>query len=178
MGWFSFGTADIDARLKSVDQRLGAIVASLREVLSNITGWGTSWRDRALAAEAAATAEKTRGDNLQAALDAAIADDAVTDQQQIAEAVAIRTENPKFNVLQPWGPYRERTNFGCAAARLWPEVSAFNTSVPDYGFLIDRPLSSSCTRVWSAMPAQSSAKGRLWRVNYVLPSGRSISGSL
>lgn len=102
MGWFSWGRADIDASLKTIDKRLEAIVATLREVLSNIKNWGTSWRDRALAAETVAAAEKQRGDNLQAALDAAIADDAVTDQQQIADAVAAATADDNAAVEQAW----------------------------------------------------------------------------
>jgi predicted GIY-YIG superfamily endonuclease len=57
-----------------------------------------------------------------------------------AEAVAIREERPKFNVNIPAGIYGERANFGRHVARLWPEVSAFSTYVPDHGWLIDQTL--------------------------------------
>jgi len=57
-----------------------------------------------------------------------------------AEAVAIREEHPKFNILIPKGTYVQRENFGRQAARLWPEASAFSTYVPEHGFLIDQTL--------------------------------------
>ena len=57
-----------------------------------------------------------------------------------AEAVAIREENPTFNIVKPVGVYAERRNYGRQCARLWPEASNFGTSVPEHNFLLDYTL--------------------------------------
>lgn len=57
-----------------------------------------------------------------------------------AEAVAIREEGPKFNIVKPVGVYGERRNYGRNCARLWPEASNFATQVPSNNFLLDYTL--------------------------------------
>lgn len=67
-------------------------MTALQDAVNDLGGWGTSWRDRAIAAEALAdeaVAAKVASDE---ALAAFIADDAATDLQQLAEAEAANTK--------------------------------------------------------------------------------------
>ena len=70
-----------------VADQLGDIVATLKEVLDNIAGWGTSWRDRAKAAEANAAAERAAKESALATLAAERAADAETDAAQLQAQV-------------------------------------------------------------------------------------------
>lgn len=55
-----------------------------------------------------------------------------------AEAEAIRTENPCFNLVTPSGGANPQQSG--KARNVWPEASAFNTVQPDYGLLIDMTI--------------------------------------
>jgi Asp-tRNA(Asn)/Glu-tRNA(Gln) amidotransferase A subunit family amidase len=64
-------------------------MAGLTELLNNIGSWGVNWRERAITAEAAAEAQKTRAEAAEAHAQALIDQDAEEDLEQ---AAAVRAE--------------------------------------------------------------------------------------
>ncbi len=90
----------VSAETKEIVRRV--IVAALTELLNNIGGWGVSWRDRAIAAEAAAEAQKARAEAAEAHAQALIDTDAEEDlalAQQVRDEAASEAQ-AKWDELQ------------------------------------------------------------------------------
>lgn len=83
----------INAVAAAYTQARSRIVAELNEVLDEIGAWGTGWRDRALAAEAAAEASDAARVAAEAHAQAVVDNDAAEDIAQLQatkdEAVAL-----------------------------------------------------------------------------------------
>ena len=101
------------------------------DLLNSIGGWGVDWRTRALAAEAVAEAEKERADAAVAALETALAEDAVTDAAQIEEAVTEAVGEANAAAQAKWDELQ--------ALDVPPSVPDDNTD-PDTGLpVVDEP---------------------------------------
>lgn len=86
---------DLRPLLNTILQQNRFIMDQLSDVLDEIGTWGTSWRDRAIAAEAAATAANTA---LQTFQDQDAADDATQLQAQVDADTALAQQ--KWDELQ------------------------------------------------------------------------------
>lgn len=76
------------ALLAKLDRKLVRIMASLKDILTEIGNWGTSWRDKAIAAETARAAEQTAREAAEAHAQSVIDNDAAEDQAQLEQAKA------------------------------------------------------------------------------------------